>query len=123
MFDAEIPEYGYSESIHIDGDRLYCNPAGKKGFIVCLDKRNGELIWTNTEIQGTVGFSSPVIAESNCHRQIIAISSNSVFGVDTETGELLWSIDDENQRSNNVADPIYHDGNVFAQAAMAKEVF
>ena len=23
IFDAEIPEYGYSESIFIDGDRLY----------------------------------------------------------------------------------------------------
>jgi outer membrane protein assembly factor BamB len=120
MFDAEIPEYGYSESIYIDGDRLYCNPAGKKGFMVCLNKENGELIWANTEIQGAVGFSSPIIAESNGYRQIIAITSNSVYGADTETGKLLWSVEFENDRSNNVADPIFHDGHVFASSGYGK---
>ncbi len=120
IFDAEIPEYGYSESIYIDGDRLYCNPAGKKGFMVCLNKENGELIWANTEIQGTVGFSSPIIAESNGYRQIIAITSNSVYGADTETGKLLWSVEFENDRSNNVADPIFHDGHVFASSGYGK---
>jgi len=120
MFDAEIPEYGYSESIYIDGDRLYCNPAGKKGFMACLNKENGELIWANTEIQGTVGFSSPIIAESNGYRQIIAISSNSVYGADTKTGELLWSVEYENQRQNNVADPIFHNGHVFAASGYGK---
>ena len=120
VFDAEIPEYGYSESIYIDGDRLYCSPAGKKGFMACLNKKNGELIWKNTEIQGTVGFSSPIIAESNGYRQITAISSNSVYGADTETGKLLWSVEFENQRQNNVADPIFHDGYVFASSGYGK---
>jgi outer membrane protein assembly factor BamB len=120
MFDAGIPEYGYSESIYIDGDRLYCNPAGKKGFMVCLNKENGKLIWANTEIQGTVGFSSPIIAESNGYRQITAITSNSLYGADTETGKLLWSVDFKNDRSNNVADPIFHDGHVFASSGYGK---
>ena len=120
MFDARIPEYGYSESIYIDGDRLYCNPAGKKGFMVCLNKENGGLIWANTEIQGTVGFSSPIIAESSGYRQIIAITSNSVYGADTDTGKLLWSVEFGNQRSNNVADPIFHNGHVFASSGYGK---
>ena len=120
LFDAEIPEYGYSESIYIDGDRLYCNPAGKKGFMVCLNKENGELIWANTEIQGTVGFSSPIIAESGGYRQIIGISSNRVYGADTQTGKSLWSVEYENQRSNNVADPIFHNGHVFATSGYGR---
>ena len=120
LFDAEIPEYGYTESVHIDGDRLYCNPAGKKGFIVCLNKKTGKLIWANTEIPGTLGFSSPIIAEFGGYRQIINLTSNCVYGADTKTGKLLWSVDYENQRSNNVTDPIFHDGYVFASSGYGK---
>jgi outer membrane protein assembly factor BamB len=120
FFDAEIPEYGYSESIHINGDYLYCNPAGKKGFIVCLKKKNGNLIWANTEIPGTVGFSSPIIAEFGGYHQIINMTSNCVYGVDTKTGKLLWTVEYENQRSNNVTDPIFYNGYVFASSGYGK---
>ena len=120
LFDAEIPEYGYSESILIDGDRLYCNPAGKKGFMVCLNKKNGELIWVNTEISGAVGFSSPIIADFGGYRQLINLSSNCVYGADTETGKLLWRVEYENSRSNNCTDAIFHDGYVFASTGYGK---
>ena len=118
--DAEIPEYGYSESVLIDGDRLYCNPAGKKEFMICLNKKNGKLIWANTEIPGTVGFSSPIIAEFGGYRQIINMSSNCVYGADTKTGKLLWSVEYENSRSNNCTDAIFHDGYVFASSGYGK---
>jgi outer membrane protein assembly factor BamB len=120
FFDAEIPEYGYTESVYIDGDRLYCNPAGKKGFIACLNKKTGKLIWANTEIPGTVGFSSPIIAEFGGYRQIINLTSNCVYGADTKTGKLLWTVEHENQRSNNVTDPIFHNGYVFASSGYGK---
>lgn len=119
-FDAEIPEYGYSESVFIEGERLYCNPAGNKGFMICLNKKSGDLIWANTEIPGTVGFSSPVIGEFAGFRQLINLSSNCVYGVDTKTGTLLWSVEYENQRSNNCPDPIFHDGYVFASSGYGK---
>jgi len=120
LFDAEIPEYGYSESVYIDGDRLYCTPAGKKGFIACLNKKTGKLIWTNSEIPGTVGFSSPIIAEFGGYRQIINLTSNCVYGADTETGKLLWTVAFENSRQNNCTDAIFHDGYVFASSGYGK---
>jgi outer membrane protein assembly factor BamB len=119
-FDAEIPEYGYSESVHIEGDRLYCCPAGKKGYLVCLDKHNGQLIWANTEIPGTVGFSSLIIFDYGGFHQIAGLSSNTVYGVDSNTGKLLWQTEFENSRSNNVSDPIYHNGYLFASSGYGK---
>ena len=119
-FEAEIPEYGYTESVHIHGDHLYCSPAGKKGFLACLNKKNGALIWTNTEIPGTVGFSSHIIAESGGYHQIMGLSSNCIYGADMKTGKLLWTVPYENQRSNNVTDPIFHDGYVFASSGYGK---
>ena len=120
QFEADIPEYGYSESVFIEGDHLYCCPAGKKGYIVCLDKNNGELIWTNTDVPGTVGFSSLILFNHGEYRQIAGLSSNCVFGVDSKTGKLLWKVNFENSRSNNVADPIYYDGYIFASSGYGK---
>ncbi len=119
-FDAEIPEYGYSESVYVEKDRLYCSPAGHKGFLICLNKKSGELIWANTEIPGTVGFSSPVMGDFGGFRQLINLSSNCVYGVDTKTGTLLWSVEYENSRSNNCPDPIFHEGYVFASSGYGK---
>ena len=119
-FDADIPEYGYTESIFIHGDNLYCNPAGEKGFLVCLNKNNGELIWANKEIPGAVGFSSPILAEFGGYLQIINLTSNCIYVADTKTGKTLWTVEYENQRSNNVTDAIFHDGYVFASSGYGK---
>jgi len=119
-FDAEIPEYGYAESVFIKGDRLYCCPAGKKGYMVCLDKNSGQLIWSNKEIPGSVGFSSLITFDHGGYRQIAGLSSNCIFGVDSKTGRLIWKVDYENSRSNNVPDPIFHDGFVFASSGYGK---
>jgi len=120
QFDAEIPEYGYSESVFIDGEKLYCCPAGKKGYMVCLEKLNGNLIWVNTEIPGNVGFNSPVLFEHGGYRQIAGVSSNCVYGVDSETGKMLWHVNFKNDRDNNITDPIFSNGYLFASTGYGK---
>jgi outer membrane protein assembly factor BamB len=119
-FEAEMPEYGYSESVYIDGDVLYCSPAGKKGFIVALNKKDGKLIWANAEIPGNEGYSSAIIAEFGSYRQVINFSSNSVFGVDAKSGKLLWRSEFENQRSLNCTDAIFHNGYVHISSGYGK---
>jgi len=119
-FDAEIPEYGYSESVYIDGDRLYCSPAGKKGYIICLDKNNGNVIWANAEIQEPVGNSSSIVYDYGGYRQIAGLTANSVYGMDSRTGKLLWNVEFGNSRENNIADPIFHDGYIFASTGYGK---
>ena len=41
-------QFGYSESVLIDGDRLICVPGGKEQNVVALDRFNGELVWSST---------------------------------------------------------------------------
>lgn len=119
-FDAGIPEYGYSESVLIEGDRLYCCPAGEKAYIICLDKHTGNVIWSNNEIPGNVGFNSLVTFDHGGYHQIAGLSSNCIYGVDAETGQLLWKVDYRNSRDNNVTDPIYHDGHLFASSGYGR---
>ena len=119
-FDAVVPEYGYSESVLIDGNNLYVRPWGKKGFQVCLNKTTGETNWINSEIPGTEGYTSLVIAESAGYRQIIGASSICYYGADIRTGKLLWKVDFENQRGLNVTDAIVYNDNVFITSGYGK---
>jgi len=119
-FDADIPEYGFAESVLIDGDHLYCNPAGKKAFMVCLDKKDGRLIWANTSISGEAGYSSPVLADIGGFHHVINLSSDSVYGVDRLTGKLLWSVPFEGDRSLNNTDVVVHGEYVFASSGYGK---
>ena len=119
-FDGKPPMYGLAESILIDGNRLICSPGGAKGYIVCLEKKTGKLVWANTKIKGTTGYCSPVIAEFGGLRQILSMSSAVVFAVDAKNGKLLWSVEHGNRRNNNATDPIFHKGHVFASSGYGK---
>jgi outer membrane protein assembly factor BamB len=119
-FNAEIPEYGYAESVLIEGSHLYCCPAGTEAYMVCLDKRSGELIWRNSEITGNVGFSSLISFDMGGIHMLAGLSSNTIFCVDASTGILLWTYPFENSRSNNIPDPIYFDGQIFATSGYGR---
>ena len=112
-FNAPRTEYGYAESVYIEGNRLYVRPAGRKGFLVCLDKNNGKLIWITTGIPGVEGYSSSVVFEFGGYRHLAGSSSDCYFGVDIATGRLLWRIDFKNQQGLNLTDVVAKDGYVF----------
>jgi hypothetical protein len=112
-FETEMPIYGFTESVLIEGEKLYIKPSGKKGFQVCLNKTNGETIWVNNEIQGTYAYNSPVLHDFGGYHQLISASSEGYFGVDTETGKLLWKVNFENQYKLNCTDAVVVNDYVF----------
>lgn len=119
-YDAEPTEYGYTESVMIDGNNLYVRPAGKKGHQVCLDKENGKLVWANTEIPGLEGYTSPIISRIGPWRQVTGASAICYYGIDTKTGKLLWTVEVINSEECNISDPIIHDGYVFVATDYGK---
>ena len=112
-FDAAVPEYGYTESVLIDGDNLYVHPAGKKGHQVCLNKNTGNLVWASTQIPGNEGYTSPVMIEFGGYRQVIGGSAICYYGTETKTGKLLWTADVRNQNECNISDAIVFNDYVF----------
>ncbi|MBN2001213.1 PQQ-like beta-propeller repeat protein [candidate division KSB1 bacterium] len=119
-FEAEKPEYGYSESVLVEGDRLFCCPAGRKAYMVALDKNTGDLLWANTEIDDPVGNSSPVSADIDGIRQMISLSASTIFAVAPKDGKLLWKYPFANNRTNNCTDVIVYNGLVYASTGYGK---
>lgn len=119
-FDAPQTEYGYAESVYIEGNRLYVRPSGKKGFQVCLNKDDGKLIWANTEIPGMEGYTSAVVFDFGGYRHLTGSSSDCYFGVDIVTGKLLWKVDFKNQQGLNLTDVVVKDGHVLITSDYGK---
>jgi outer membrane protein assembly factor BamB len=113
-FDAERPEYGYSESVLIHGDSVICCPAGARGYIVAIDKKTGKTLWANTDIKDAAGNCSAVIATIGGVEQIVILSANRVLGFEPNQGRLLWQFEFGNQRENSCTDAIVSDGLVYA---------
>jgi len=119
-FKAERPEYGYSESVLIVGDTLYCCPAGEGGYIAALDKRTGRTLWATPGIPDAAGNGSLILASIDGSRQLITQSASRVLGFDMEDGRLLWAYPFANSRENNVADVIVSEGLVYASSGYGK---
>jgi len=119
-FKAEKPEYGYSESVLIDGNTLFCCPAGEDGYIVALEKGTGRKLWTNTEVKDPVGNCSIVIASIGGDRQLITLSATRILSFNPDKGHLLWDYPYVNSRENNIADVIVSEDLVFAASGYGK---
>jgi len=113
-FEAERPEYGYSESVLIYGDKLFCCPGGEKGYASAFEKGTGRTLWANTEIKDPAGNCSAVMAIIDGVGQIITLSQKRVLSFEPEKGNLLWQFEFGNKRENSCTDVIVSEGLVFA---------
>ena len=112
-FEGEQIVWALSESIRIDGDRLYCAPGGKKGSFVALDKRTGEIIWTTPSLGEKTSYASPIIVEQDDLRMIITTYAKGLLVINAANGDLLTTFRHEQKFDINCARPIYRDGYIF----------
>lgn len=110
-YGGRVPNWGFSESPLIDGDRLIVMPGGRGASLVSLNKQTGALQWKTGS--DPAGYSSAVVADVGGVRQILALSGESALGVMEDNGELLWRYTKVSNRTANIATPIYHNGKVF----------
>ena len=109
-FEGKNTTWGLSESVLVEDGRVFITAGGAKALMVALDARTGAVVWTSEplllgapktaaheriatpagEAEGA-GYTSPILARLAGHRQIINCSLRHVFGVDADTGRLLWS--------------------------------
>jgi outer membrane protein assembly factor BamB len=112
-FGGKVPEWGYSESPLVDGNRLVVTPGGKDGAIVAFDKKSGKELWRSKGLEDHAQYASLVAADVKGKRQYIQLFMNTLAGVDASNGELLWSTKWPEGRTAVIPTPIYEDGHVY----------
>ena len=94
-FDGKKAEqWGYSESVLIDGDNLICTPGGPKNTMVALNKMTGEKVWSaSRENDRGAGHASVVISNVGGTKVYVNTTGSGVMGVRADDGKLMWTTD------------------------------
>jgi hypothetical protein len=113
-FDAENITWALSECLLIDGPRVIVTPGGKKALMAALDKHTGRTAWTTKPLgDDKASHSSPILFSCAGRRLITNCSSAHGFGVDADTGKLLWTVPLTNPHGVNASTPVYGAGCVY----------
>lgn len=108
----KIPEFGYSNSPLIVGDRVFVHPGGPGGnSLAALDKRTGKVLWKAHD--DPIGYSSPIRVQFEGQEQLIHFTGEGITAVKPEDGSPLWRFAWKTAYDLNVATPIYHQGQLF----------
>ncbi|MFI5378303.1 MAG: PQQ-binding-like beta-propeller repeat protein, partial [Tepidisphaerales bacterium] len=89
-FGAQRPEWGFSESPLVDGDRVVVTPGGPGGAVVALNRKTGDVIWQSKGFSEGAQYSSIVIAELGGMRQYVQLFMNNLVGISPTDGAVLW---------------------------------
>ena len=105
--------WGYTESILIDGDKLFCTPGGKTNNIMALNRLTGETIWNCAGLGELSAYCTPLLIELQARKLLVTHTASNVLGIDASTGKLLWNFGHTNQWATHPNTPIYLDGGLF----------
>ena len=113
-FDGRNITWAMSECLLVDGARVIVTPGGRKALVAALDKRSGETVWTTPPLgDDRATYSSPILFRYAGRRILANCSSAHGFGVDADSGQLLWTVPLKNRFLTNVATPVYGSGCIF----------
>lgn len=104
-----------------------CSPLLKDGYVYIqagkhfykLHGKTGSVIWKASDNNPSLGmmsdgdFSSPVFTTMNGQAQFLVQNRTHLYGVNSDTGELLWSQQVPNFRGMNILTPIAYKNGIF----------
>lgn len=112
---GKLQDWGYTESVLVDGDKVICTPGGDGGTMAALDKKTGKVLWRSTGIKEPAQYSSPILITHEGKKQVVQLLTKKVIGVDPENGAVLWTANFPG-RVAVIPTPIYKDGYLYVTA-------
>jgi outer membrane protein assembly factor BamB len=112
-FNSTIPQYGFAESLLVDGDKLFCTVGNEVYNVICLNRQTGELIWSCDGNKEPAKSSSPILVNHNGKKLLITVTMESILGINPAKGNLMWRIPFEPIIFHFVNTPVYKDGIVY----------
>jgi outer membrane protein assembly factor BamB len=74
----------------VDGNRVICMVGGEGHTVVAFERETGRELWRALKTVEP-GYSPPIIIEAGGRRQLIVWDSQSLNGLDPESGEVFWT--------------------------------
>lgn len=117
-YGGDVPQWGYSESPLVDGDKVIATPGGSEATLVAFNKTDGKLVW-KAKVPGgdPVHYASAVVANFGGVKQYVQFLSGGVVGIQAADGKFLWRYEHPANRIANCSTPIVKGDTVFAASA------
>ncbi|MEM7583349.1 MAG: PQQ-binding-like beta-propeller repeat protein [Acidobacteriota bacterium] len=116
-YGTKPPDFGFASSPMVVGEHLYIQAANS---LVKVNKSDGATVWRSLAGSGDImesgAFSSPVLASLAGREQLVVQSRTTLYGVDPETGEELWSQQVPHFRGMNILTPTVFGDSVFTSS-------
>ena len=90
-FGGRNNRFGFSESVLVDEDKVYCTPGNKDTNVVALNRFTGELIWICRGEAEIPAYTAPIMVELSKRKIMVTFTKKYLLGIDSKTGEMLWS--------------------------------
>lgn len=134
-FGGENITWGLSENLLIDGPRVLVTPGGTRALMAALDKETGATVWASEPLllgptadplhervadprgkADNASYTSPILFRLGGRRHLVSCSLRHAFGVDADTGKLLWTRPLPTRHSVIAATPVLVGDSVFVTA-------
>ena len=119
QFKGNYLTWGIAESLLLTDQAVVYVTGGEETSVVAFDKLSGKLLWKTKSLGGARAYASSLLIERGGLKIILAQTANDFIGVNSITGEILWSFDLRPYQKGdmgvgcNTNTPIYKDGEIF----------
>ena len=123
-FHGQIPRFGFSESLLVDGNTVYCSPGNRDTNVVALDRFTGKINWISKGAGEMTAYCSPIMIILPQRKILVTFSKTTLLGIDSKDGTLLWSYKQEGQDIDcQVNTPFYENGMIYGVAGNGNGAF
>ena len=123
-FHGAAPRFGFSESLLVEGNTVYCSPGSPDTNVVALDRFTGKIIWISKGAGEMTAYCSPMLISLPQRNILVTFSKTTLLGIDTKDGKLLWSYKQEGQDIDcQVNTPIFENGFIYCVAGNGNGAF
>jgi outer membrane protein assembly factor BamB len=113
---GSVPQWGYSESVLIDGDRVVGTPGGEN-FMVAFDKKSGERVWTSKGFVDGAQYVSIMKANIGGVPIYVTACKPGLVAFHAETGELQFTSPKTGNRTAVIPTPIVQGNEIYHSSA------
>jgi outer membrane protein assembly factor BamB len=112
-FGGQNITWGVTETLVIDGNKLFVTAGGATNNVIALNRMDGKLIWTSKGLGEKSAYCTPLIVKLASRKLLVTITEKHIIGLDAETGSLLWSYEQVNEYSIHANTPLFYRNSVF----------
>ena len=110
--DGQNITWGVTETLVIDGNKLFVCPGGAKNNVIALNRMTGQLIWSCKGLGEKPAYCTPLLVKLPSRKLLITMMEKHILGIDAESGALLWSYEQTNEWAVHANTPLFYNNGI-----------